>query len=278
MMKLHWKSKTPRCVFISGGGSGIGLEFARRLAMEGADIAIFNRKLAPQVIEALQKLAVRTDQQFKTYSADVADDSATNAAIAQAVHDLGAPDLAINSAGIQIAGPFADQSAADFNRVIAVNLGGSRNFAAAVLPHMASGSHLVFVASLAALAGTYAYSAYCASKFGVMGLASSLRVELKLKNIDVSICCPGEIITPLVVEERKTLHPIAAALKDFGGHQEVDVACDQLLRGIACRHFEIKDGFMPRLTAFTARHLPALTRAMTDAIAHKAARKMTMQK
>jgi NAD(P)-dependent dehydrogenase (short-subunit alcohol dehydrogenase family) len=274
-MKLHWKSKAPRCVFISGGGSGIGLEFARRLAMEGSDIAIFNRKLAPQVIIELQKLAIRPDQQFKTYSADVSDDAATHAAIAQAVGDLGAPDLAINSAGIQIASPFAEQSAADFNRVIAVNLGGSRNFAAAVLPHMRNGSHLVFVASLAALAGTYAYTAYCASKFGVMGLASSLRVELKLQNIDVSICCPGEIITPLVIEERKTLHPIAAALKDFGGHQPVDIACDQLLRGIAHRHFEIKDGFMPRLTAFTARHFPVLTRVMTDLIAAKAARKMS---
>jgi 3-dehydrosphinganine reductase len=158
--------------------------------------------------------------------------------------------------------------------VIAVNLGGSRNFAAAVLPHMGSGAHLVFVASLAALAGTYAYTAYCASKFGVMGLASSLRVELKLKNIDVSICCPGEIITPLVIEERKTLHPISAALKDFGGHQEVGVACDQMLRGIARRQFQIVGGFMPGLTAFMSRHLPALTRMMTDAIAAKAARKM----
>ena len=41
-------------------------------------------------------------------------------------------------------------------------------------------------------------SGYCASKFGVRGLAECLRVELKLRDIDVSLCCPGEIITPLV--------------------------------------------------------------------------------
>jgi len=60
-----------------------------------------------------------------------------------------------------------------------INLKGSRNFAAAVLPHMASGSRLVLLASLAGLVGNYAYAAYNASKFGVVGLASALRIEYK---------------------------------------------------------------------------------------------------
>ena len=273
-MTLHWKGGTPHCVFISGGGSGIGREFAHRLAQEGADIAIFNRKPAPGVIEELQKLAVRSDQKFKSYCADVSDDVGLKASIDHAVRELGAPDLAINSAGIQIAKPFGDLPSTEFNQVISVNLIGSRNFAAAVLPHLRAGTHLVFVASLASLVGTYAYAAYCASKFGVMGLASALRIELKLQDIDVSICCPGEIITPLVHEERKTLHPISAALKDFAGHQEVEVACDQMLRRIARRQFEIVDGFMPRVTAWLARYLPGTTRMVADRIARGAAKKM----
>ncbi len=274
-MALNWKGGVPRRVFISGGGSGIGREFAWRLAREGADVALFNRKLAPQVIEELKQLAVREDQRFASYSADVADDHAIRAAIDRAVEEIGAPDLAINSAGIQIAKPFDALSAAEFDRVVAVNLGGSRNFAAAVVPHLKAGTHLVFVASLASLVGTYAYAAYCASKFGVLGLASCLRIELKLRGIDVSICCPGEIITPLVIEERKTLHPISAALKEFAGHQEVEVACDQMLRRIARRDFEIIDGPLPRVTAFLARHFPGLTRMTADAISGRVARKLT---
>ncbi len=273
-MTLHWKGGKPHCVFISGGGSGIGREFAHRLAQEGADVAIFNRKPAPAVIAELRKLAVRADQQFKSYCADVSDDAGLNASIDQAVRELGAPDLAINSAGIQIAKPFGELPSSEFNQVIHINLIGSRNFAAAVLPHLRAGTHLVFVASLASLVGTYAYAAYCASKFGVMGLASALRIELKLQGIDVSICCPGEIITPLVHEERKTLHPISAALKDFAGHQEVEVACAQMLRQIARRKFEIVDGFMPRVTAWLARYLPGATRTVADAIARGAAKKM----
>ncbi len=273
-MALHWKSGAPRRVFISGGGSGIGRELAKRLAAEGADVAVFNRKLAPEVTAELKALSRNANQRFESYSADVSDALAIRCAIERAVADMGAPDLAINSAGIQIAKPFDELSGPEFDRVVSVNLGGSRNFAAAVVPHLQAGGHLVFVASLAALTGTYAYAAYCASKFGVMGLASCLRVELKLRDIDVSICCPGEVITPLVVEERKTLHPISAALKEFAGHQEVDVSCAQLLRGIAHRDFEIIDGPKPRLTAFLVRHFPGLMRSIADSIARGAARKM----
>ena len=70
--------------------------------------------------------------------------------------------------------PLAQSSAADFDHVIDTNLKGSRHLAAAVLPHLAARSHLVFIASLAGLTGSFAYTAYCASKFGVRGLAEAL--------------------------------------------------------------------------------------------------------
>ena len=63
-------------------------------------------------------------------------------------------------------------------------------------------------------------------------------------------------------------------MKDFAGHQEVDVACDQMLRRIARRQFEIVDGRMPRVTAWLARYLPGPTRMVADDIARKAAKKM----
>ncbi len=273
-MALNWKHGAPKRVFITGGGSGIGREMARRLAQEGADVAVFNRKLAPQVVAEMKGMAKRSDQRFASYSADVADADGLRAAIDQAVSELGAPDLVINSAGIQDAKPFEEQSRAAFERVIAVNLGGSRNFAAATLPYLKSGGHMVFVSSLAALVGSYSYTAYCASKFAVRGFAECLRVELKWRDIDVSICCPGEVITPLVIEEKKSQHPISAALKEFAGHQEVDVSVDQMLHGIARRKFEIVDGPKPKFTAFLARHFPVTMMRIADSIAAKAALRM----
>lgn len=276
-MALNWKHSAPKRVFITGGGSGIGRGLAHRLAAEGADVAIFNRKLAPTVVAEMQGLAKQPGQRFRSYSADVADAAGLKLAIDKAVAELGAPDLVINSAGIQDAKVFEEQTGAEFDRVMAVNLGGSRNFAAATLPHLKAGGHMVFVSSLAALVGTYAYTAYCSSKFAVRGFAECMRLELKLRDIDVSICCPGEVITPLVIEERKTLHPISAALKEFAGHQEVNVSCEQLLQGIARRKFEIIDGPKPKLTAFLARHFPGMTMIIADSLAAKAKRKMEIQ-
>jgi len=273
-MSFPWRSSKPKCVFISGGGSGIGEEFAVRLAQEGANIAIFNRKLAPQVIARLRQHVVRADQRFESYTADVSDEAGLKAAINQAVADIGAPDLAINSAGIQLASPFATASSADFDRVIQVNLGGSRNFAAAVLPHLRPGAHLVLVASLAGLAGNFAYTAYCASKHGVVGLAKVLRIELKLMGIDVSVCCPGEVETPMVANERASIHPITDALRSFAGALQVEPACEEMLRDVARRKFEIIPGFKPRLVAFLFRHVPGLMNKNIDSTVAKAAKSL----
>ncbi len=191
ILTLPWKYAAPRAVIISGGGSGLSRELARRLALEGANVAIINRKPAADVVAELRAAATHPNQRFEYYCADVADDNAIREAVEHAAEDIGSPNLAINSAGIQVAAEFQNSNAEDFNRVVQVNLGGSRNFAAAVLPHLTRRGHLVLMSSLAGLSGNFAYSAYCASKHGVMGLASVLRIELKLKGADVSVCCPG---------------------------------------------------------------------------------------
>jgi len=186
------------------------------------------------------------------------------------VQELGAPDLAIHSAGVLHNGPLVDTPAADFERVIDINLKGSRNVAAAVLPHMQPGSQIAFIASLAALTGNFGYTAYCASKYGVRGLAEALRYEMKLQGIDVSLCCPGEIMTPMVAQERRAMHPVSAAMKDFAGSSTLDVSVPVLLRGIARREFEVTDTPKAALTAWLSRHTPALARAVGDAIARRA--------
>ena len=240
----RWKHGAPRVVFITGGSSGIGRDMARRLAAEGADIALFNRSAAEDVLAELRAAARQPAQRFACYRADVAQAGSIEVAVHQAVAELGAPDLAINSAGVIHARPLEEASAQDFDRVIDINLKGSRNFAAAVLPHLRPGSHLVFVASLAALTGNFAYTAYCASKFGVRGLA----------------------------EEKRDQHPVSAALKAFAGSARLDDAVPVLLSGIARRRFEIVDGPRPALTAFLSRHAPRLSRRIGDRIAARALR------
>ena len=173
----RWKHGAPRVVFITGGSSGIGRDMARRLAAEGADIALFNRSAAEDVLAELLAAAKHPAQRFAACRADVAEAGSIEAAVRQAVAELGAPDLAINSAGVIHARPLQEASAQDFERVIDINLKGSRHFAAAVLPHMQARSHLVFIASLAALTGNFAYTAYCASKSAIDGITRALGAQ-----------------------------------------------------------------------------------------------------
>lgn len=270
-----WKHGAPRTVFLTGASSGIGRDMAQRLAAEGASLALFNRSDARAVLAALRAAARQPEQRFACYRADVANAPAIEAAVAQAVRELGAPDLAIHSAGVLHNGPLQTSSAQDFEHVIDVNLKGSRHFAAAVLPHMQPGSQIAFIASLAALTGNFGYTAYCASKFGVRGLAEALRYEMKLQGIDVSLCCPGEILTPMVVAEKRAMHPVSAAMKAFAGSSTLDVSVPALLRGIARREFEITDTPKAALTAWLSRHTPQLARAVGDAIARRAQERLS---
>lgn len=89
-------------------------------------------------------------------------------------------------------------------RDVEVNLIGSRNFSAAVLPLMTPGAQLALIASLAGLVPNYGYAAYSASKFGVVGLAGCLRLEYRPKGIDVCVVCPPGVETPMVTEERRS--------------------------------------------------------------------------
>lgn len=265
-----WRHGAPRTVFITGASSGIGRDMARRLAAEGASIALFNRSGTDAVLTELRAAAANPAQRFAAWRADVAQAASIDAAVRQAVAALGAPGLAIHSAGVLHNGPLAQSTAHDFDHVIDINLKGSRHFAAAVLAHMQARSHLVFIASLATLTGNFGYTAYCASKFGVRGLAEALRFELQLQDIDVSLCCPGEIITPMVLQEKRHMHPVSAAMKAFAGSRTLDASVPALLRGIARRQFEITDGPRPAFTAWMSRHAPRLSRRIGDAIAARA--------
>ena len=246
--------------FLTGGGSGIGLRLAEMLAQRKVRLAIFDLKVSDDVRRRLAAAAPAA----AFYQVDVRDAEGLAAAVRAAVDQVGAPQLAINSAGVQRNRTFAELSTADFDFVVDINLRGSRNFAAAVLPHMAPGSNLVLLASLAGLVGNYGYAAYNASKFGVVGLASALRIECKPRRIDVTVVCPPEVVTPMVIEERKTASPVSMATKDFAGAVSIDDLCNDILRGAKRGEWMIVTGFKAKLTRILARLFPGLMNRITD--------------
>jgi 3-dehydrosphinganine reductase len=267
-VKENWNT-----VFISGGGSGIGLCLARVFAARGNRIAVFDLRISEAVRVALS----RANADACCFEeVDICNALLLEKAAATAVAALGAPDLAINCAGVQIAKPFLALSAEEFSRVITINLVGSRNFAAAVLPHMQRGSRLALVASLAGLVSNYTYSAYNASKFGVVGLAGALRMDCLPRGIAVSVICPPEVKTPMVEEELKTMDPITYELKQVAGTLELQQACTEILAGLERGHFCVIPGFRARLIWRLNRWFPALLMRKTDQIILKS-RKETRQ-
>ncbi len=251
-------------IYISGGGSGIGLYFARKFAGEGAKVAIFDLRISDEVRAELTQLGGAEALAF--YELDICDDKAVTLAAEESAVKLGGPDLALNCAGIQISKPFLELSAQDFTRVVNINLIGSRNFAAAVLPYMSSGSRLAFIASLAGLVSNYSYAAYNASKYGVVGLAGAVRMDSIARGIEVSVICPPEVMTPMVEEELKTMNPITSELKKAAGTLDLDTACKEILEGLEKGDFYIIPGFRARMIWRLNRWFPGLLRNKTDKI------------
>jgi len=237
---------------MSGLGHALALQYVKR----GANVAIFDLVVKVEVLAELERNKEHAAQKILAYEASVTDFDALDSAVVQAVAALGSPQLAINCAGIQRAQSFEELSREHFEQVIQVNMFGSRNFAAAVLPTMSRGSRLALVASMAGFAANYSYAGYCASKFGVIGLGRVLRLEYKPKGIDVCLICPPEVDTPMVLQEMQNMHPVSRRLKDIGGSLSLEQAISEIMAGLDAGRSVIIPGRKARLTYFCNRYLP----------------------
>lgn len=188
----EFKSKV---IIITGAASGIGRALSEELSRHGAKLI-----LADANKDNLGRLASEMEKNGAHASAvylDVSKAEQVQALIDNAVSEHGRLDYIFNNAGIAVAGELNDLNLDHWRRIIDVNLWGviyGTSAAYSVMLRQGFG-HIVNTASLAGLVGAPTMIPYATTKFAVVGLSTSLRVEAEEFGVKVSVVCPGFIRT-----------------------------------------------------------------------------------
>ena len=183
-------------VLISGGSSGIGLATAQRFLEEGS--RVFLAGLDEREVDSAVA-SLRPGGEVSGVACDVSLEGEVARMVAAAHRALGGIDVLINNAGTARREEFLAIAAADWDRIIAVNLRGMFLVAQTVSRHMVErgGGVIINMSSTNGLAGEEDYAHYNASKGGVLLLTKTMAVELGRHGIRVNALCPGYIRTPL---------------------------------------------------------------------------------
>lgn len=190
-----------RKLLLTGGATGIGRRIATRLAEEGCDIGIVDMNVVEA--EATADLVEKAGCRCTVYQANVGDYDAVSGAVQAFLRDHGHIDVLANNAGVISLGKVEDVSVEEWRRVFNVNVEGVFYFCKAAVPHLRTrkAGRIVNTASWYGKIGKPHYSAYCASKFAVIGLTQSLAMELAPLGINVNAVCPGTIVETRMRDE-----------------------------------------------------------------------------
>jgi NAD(P)-dependent dehydrogenase (short-subunit alcohol dehydrogenase family) len=267
-----------KTIYITGGCSGTGLAAGKMLARLGAHIVILDLSPSEPALREIGLARRAANQLVAGYRINIADRKIAMGAVALAAAECGAPDILINMAGIAVAEEFINMTSETFDRVMQVNVYGTRNIVEAVLPFMISrgSGKLVLAGSMGGILPVYGYTAYGTSEFAVVGLAQCLRCELKPRGISIACFCPGEMETPGLAQEHRMLHPATRALMEVVGTMPPEAAARDLVKGIRNNRFLIIPGLKMKLIWWLYRLTPVwLWNSITDSIVAKALRRNT---
>lgn len=186
-----------KCALVTGGSRGIGAAIVKRLAREGANVAltyVSKPDQANETVAAAQALGVRA----LAIRADSADAEAVVAAVERTVEELGGIDILVNNAGIALMAPIDDYRLEDFDRTLAVNLRAVFVATQAAVRHMKTGGRIINIGSCNADRMPFAGGAvYAMSKAALTGLVKGLARDLGPRGITINNVQPGPTDTDM---------------------------------------------------------------------------------
>ncbi|MFF3582791.1 SDR family NAD(P)-dependent oxidoreductase [Streptomyces mirabilis] len=227
---------TGTVALVTGASSGIGAATARRLAEDGASVALVARRKG-----RLDDLAAEIGKAGGTalvVEADITDRTQAEAAVQQAVEHFGRLDILVNNAGLMLLGPVVGADVDEWERMLAVNVQGLLHTTHAALPHLLKAAEdgprkvadIVNISSIAGRVAWNGYGVYNLTKFGVNGFTESLRQEVTQRHVRVGVLEPGGVDTELGSHNKPEIQ--GAMITPFYETTEV-LAPDDIADGVA---------------------------------------------
>ena len=185
-----------RIALVTGGGRGIGRAISHELARRGATVVVNDKSGESIVCGEIQEFGGKAG----CFKADVSDFSDAQNLIKFTLDTYGDLHIMVNNAGIILNSPIIYTPEESINAIIDVNLKGCIYCCKYVVPHMARRNYGKII-NISSGAGLYAepnYTAYSASKYGVLGLTETLAAEVSHYYINVNAVCPGAVLTQML--------------------------------------------------------------------------------
>ena len=215
---------------VTGASSGIGEATAKRLAREGAAVAIAARRT--DRLEALGGEIADAGGTALPIEVDLAQREQAEGAVARTVEELGRLDVLVNNAGVMLLGPILEAPVEEWEQMIEVNLRGLMYASKAAIPHLLEAAEgergVADIVSISSVAGRIARrgsGVYNATKFGVGAFSESLRQEVTRRHLRVSLVEPGAVATELQGHNRPEVkESIEKRFEDMEILQAEDIA------------------------------------------------------
>ena len=187
---------TGKIALVTGGSRGIGAATARRLAADGATVALSYHS-SPDAARSVVDAITAAGGAAQAYQADAADPAASAALVRQVVQDHGGLDIVVNNAGVYKTGPVHEFSDEDYDANLDISLRGSFAIIREAAKHLRDNGRIINLGSVVGKVGMPGNGVYGAAKAGVAILARSVAKELGGRGITVNTVHPGPIDTDM---------------------------------------------------------------------------------
>ena len=269
MAKPRWIKLQPfanKSVMITGGSQGMGLAVAKDVVRLGGSVCLVAIDQLDQAGRELELLRVGTDQFIETILCDTTDQDKLEPLVRDHIERRGVPDHLYNFVGYAYAQYVEKLTFKDFKDNMEVNYYGQLVPTLVMLPYFlkhGTGGTISFTSSVCGCFGLMGYATYSPSKHALVGLAETLRNELKPLSIRVSILYPPDTRTPGFDRENETKPPECALLSEKAALMEPEAVAEAFIQGILNRRFQIFPG-KAKLYWRVFRYCPALLRKLMD--------------